>query len=363
MGKGVGAGVTAAQSVVTAPQAKIRIGINGFGRFGRLVARVALERDDIELVAVNDPFISTDYMAYMLTYDTVHGHNCSEADIYAQDSHTLSFDGKKVVVYGHKDLAKIPWSKHRADYVVECTGNYTDKGRAAAHLKGGAKKVIITGFSKDAPTFVVGVNERDYRPEHNVVAMASCTTNCMTPLIKVLHDRFGVAEALMTTVHSLTATKKSVAGPSLKFWRSGAAAGFNLIPSSTTASQAVGRLIPSLHGKIRSRAFRVPTPDASLVDLTVRLNRRVSYEDVCGAIREEAEGKMKGVLGYCEEDPMSSEFVGDSRSSVFDAKAGFSMQDNFVKIVAWYDNEWGYSHRVIDLIKHMSSVKHSRYHF
>ncbi|KAG0555475.1 hypothetical protein KC19_12G171900 [Ceratodon purpureus] len=304
-------------------------------------------------------------MAYMFTYDTVHGHKCGKGEIYAQDANTLSFAGKKVAVYGHKDLAKIPWSKHRADYVVECTGNYTDKDRAAAHLKGGAKKVIITGFSKDAPTFVVGVNEKDYRPEHNVVAMASCTTNCMTPLVKVLHDRFGVAEALMTTVHSLTATKtQTLEGPSLKDWRSGAPAGFNLIPSSTTASKAVDRLIPSLKGKIRSVAFRVPTPDASLVDLTIRLNKRASYEDICGAVREEAEGKMKGVLGYSDDDLVkSSEFIGDSRSCIFDAKAGFALAENFVKIVAWYDNEWGYSHRVVDLIMHMSSVQHSRYHF
>ncbi|KAG0582089.1 hypothetical protein KC19_3G033200 [Ceratodon purpureus] len=358
MGRGAGA----AAKLLPAGTGKVRIGINGFGRFGRLVARVALDRDDIELVAVNDPFTSTDYMAYMFTYDTVHGQKC-KADIYAQDAHTLSFAGKKVAVYGHKDLSKIPWSKHRVDYVVECTGNYTDKERAAAHLKGGAKKVIITGFSKDAPTFVMGVNERDYRPEHNVVAMASCTTNCMAPLVKVLHDRFGVGEALMTTVHSLTATNKSLDGPSLKDWRSGPAAGFNLIPSSTTASKAIGRLIPTLNGKVRSMAFRVPTPDASLVDLTVRLNRRVSYEDICGAIREEAEGKMKGILGYSDEDPVSSEFIGDSRSSIFDAKAGFALADNFVKLVAWYDNEWGYSHRVVDLIMHMSSVQHSRYHF
>ncbi|XP_073385258.1 glyceraldehyde-3-phosphate dehydrogenase, cytosolic isoform X1 [Physcomitrium patens] len=345
------------------PKEKLRIGINGFGRFGRLVARVALESDDVELVAVNDPFISTDYMAYMFTFDTVHGQKLAKSDIYAQDSHTLSFAGKKVAVYGQKDLAKIPWSKHRADYVVECTGNYTDKDRASAHLKGGAKKVIITGFSKDAPTFVVGVNEREYRPEHNVVSMGGCTTNCMTPLMKVLHERFGVAEALMTTVHSLTATKKSLDGPSLKEWRSGAAAGFNLIPSSTTASKAIGRLIPTLNGKVRSIAFRVPTPDASLVDLTVKLNRRVPYEEICAAIREEADGKMKGILGYNDNDPASCEFIGDSRSSIFDSKAGFALAENFVKLVAWYDNEWGYSHRVLDLIMHMSSVQHSRYHF
>ena len=228
--------------------------------------------------------------------------------------------------------------------MVECTGNYTDKDRAAAHLKGGAKKVIITGFSKDAPTFVVGVNEKEYRPEHNVVAMASCTTNCMTPLVKVLHDSFGVAEAFMTTIHSLTATKSQpLSEPSLKDWRSGAAAGFNLIPSSTTASKALDRLIPSLKGKVRSVAFRVPTPDASLVDLTVRLSRRASYEDICAAVREEADGKMKGVLRYCDDDLVtSSEFIGDSRSCIFDAKAGFSLAENFVKLVAWYDNEWGY---------------------
>lgn len=361
MGRGAGTAVKVSQTAGRLE--KVRIGINGFGRFGRLVARVALERDDIELVVVNDPFISTDYMAYMFAYDSVHGQKCAMADIYAQDAHTVSFAGKKVAVYGQKDLAKIPWGKHRVDYVVECTGNYTDKDRAAAHLKGGAKKVIITGYSKDAPTFIVGVNERDYRPEHNVVSMAGCTTNCMIPLMKVLHDRFGVAEAQMTTVHSLTAITKSLEGPSLKDWRSGAVAGFNLIPSSTTASKAIGRLIPTLNGKIRSQAFRIPTPDASLVDLTVRFYRRVPYEEICAAIREEAEGKMKDILGYSDDDPVSSEFVGDSRSGIFDAKAGFAMADNFVKLVAWYDNEWGYSHRVVDLIVHMSSVQHSRYHF
>lgn len=225
--------------------------------------------------------------------------------------------------------------------MVECTGNYTDKDRAAAHLKGGAKKVIITGFSKDAPIFVVGVNEKDYRPEHSVVAMASCTTNCVAPLVKVLHDSFGVAEALMTTVHSLTATTCQIPpGPSVKDWRSAAA---NLIPSSTTASKAVDRVIPSLKGKIRSVAFRVPTPDASLVDLTVRLNRRASYEDICSAVRAEAEGAMTGVLRYCDADVVtSSEFIGDSRSCIFSAKAGFAVADNFVKLVACFDNEWGY---------------------
>jgi len=312
---------------------KVRIGINGFGRFGRLVARVALERDDIELVAVNDPFISTDYMAYMFKYDSAHGQ-MKKAEIYAQDLNTLSFGGKKVAVYGHKDLSKIPWGKHRADYVVECTGNYTEKERAAVHLKGGAKKVIITGFSKDAPMFVMGVNERDYKPEHNVVAMASCTTNCLTPLMKVLHERFGIAEAQMTTVHSLTATKTSKDAPSLTDWRGGVSTGFDVIPSSTSATKAIGKLLPGLNGKVRGVAYRVPTPDVSLVDLNVRFNRRVPYEEICEAIREESEGKLKGILGYTEDDHISTDFIGDTRSSIFEAKAGLALSDNFVNLVS-----------------------------
>ncbi|KAG0599824.1 hypothetical protein M758_12G181300 [Ceratodon purpureus] len=329
MGKGASAKII--------PQ-KIRIGINGFGRFGRLVARVALERDDIELVAVNDPFVSTDYMAYMFKYDTVHGRK-TKSDIYAEDEETLTFDGKKVTVFKHKELSEIPWSEHGVDYVVECTGNYTTKERAAEHLKGGAKKVIITGFSKDAPMFVMGVNECEYRPEYNVVAMASCTTNCLTPLVKVLHERFGVVEGVMTTVHSLTATQKLLDGPSLRDWRGGCA---NIIASSTSATKAIGRLIPCMDGRIRGMAFRVPTPDASLMDLVVKLDQRVSYEQVCEAIREEAEGPLKGILGYTELDCASTDFIGDSRSSILDAKAGLALDNGFLKFVAWFDNEWGY---------------------
>lgn len=338
---------------------KIRIGINGFGRFGRLVARVALERNDIELVAVNDPFISTDYMAYMFKYDTVHGR-MTKTDIYAEDEETLRFGDKQVTVLRCKELSEIPWSEHRVDYVVECTGNYTTKERAAEHLKGGAKKVIITGFSKDAPMFVMGVNEREYRPEYNVVAMASCTTNCLTPLVKVLHDRFGVLEGVMTTVHSLTATQKFLDGPSLKDWRGGCA---NIIASSTSATKAIGRLIPCMDGRLRGVAFRVPTADASLIDLVVKLDREVSYERVCEAIKEEAEGQLKGILGYTEDDDSSASFVGDSRSSILDAKAGLSLGNGFVKLVAWFDNEWGYSHRVVDLIVHMASMQHSPFFF
>ncbi|KAG0582038.1 hypothetical protein KC19_3G028700 [Ceratodon purpureus] len=338
---------------------KIRIGINGFGRFGRLVARVALERDDIELVAVNDPFISTDYMAYMFKYDTVHGRT-TKTDIYAEDEQTLCFDEKKVTVFGYKELSEIPWSEHCVDYVVECTGNYTTKDRAGEHLKGGAKKVIITGFSKDTPMFVMGVNESEYRPEYNVVAMASCTTNCLTPLVKVLHDRFGVLEGVMTTVHSLTATEKYLSGPSLKDWRSGCA---NIIASSTSATKAIGRLIPCMDGKIRGMAFRVPTADASLIELVVKLDQHVSYEHVCEAIKEEAEGQLKGILGYTEEDAPSNDFIGDSRSSILDAKAGVALGNGFLKLVAWFDNEWGYSHRVIDLIVHMASMQHSPFYF
>lgn len=332
---------------------KIRIGVNGFGRFGRLVARVILERDDIDLIAVNDPFISTDYMAYMFKFDTVHGR-MMDIDIYAEDEQTLSFDGKKVTVLSYKELHEIPWSELGVDYVVECTGNYTTKERAAEHLKGGAKKVIITEFSKDAPMFVMGVNEWEYRPEYNVVAMASCTTNCLMPLLKLLNDRYGVVEGVLTTVHSLTATQKLLDGPSLTDWRGGRA---NILASSTSAAKAIGRLVPRMSGRIRAMALRVPTADASLVDLVVKLDKQVSYEKVCEVIKEEAAGNLKDVLGYTEEDAVSHDFLGDSRSSIFDAKSGFEFGNGFLKLVAWFDNEWGYSHRVVDLIKHMASLQ------
>ncbi|XAR64438.1 Glyceraldehyde-3-phosphate dehydrogenase (phosphorylating) [Bertholletia excelsa] len=335
---------------------KIKIGINGFGRIGRLVARVALQRNDVELVAVNDPFISTDYMTYMFKYDSVHGQ-WKHHDVKVKDSKTLLFGEKSVAVFGVRNPEEIPWGETGAEFIVESTGVFTDKEKAAAHLKGGAKKVVISAPSKDAPMFVVGVNEREYKPHLDIVSNASCTTNCLAPLAKVINDRFGIVEGLMTTVHAMTATQKTVDGPSNKDWRGGRAASFNIIPSSTGAAKAVGKVLPALNGKLTGMAFRVPTPDVSVVDLTVRLEKEATYEEIKDAIKEESQGKLKGILGYTEEDVVSTDFVGDSRSSIFDAKAGIALNKKFVKIVSWYDNEMGYSTRVIDLIVHMASVE------
>lgn len=321
-----------------------------------MVARVALQRNDVELVAVNDPFITTDYMTYMFKYDSVHGQ-WKHHDVKVKDSNTLLFDEKPVTVFGLKNPEEIPWSETGAEFVVESTGVFTDKEKAAAHLKGGAKKVVISAPSKDAPMFVVGVNEKDYKPDIDIVSNASCTTNCLAPLAKVINDRFGIVEGLMTTVHSITATQKTVDGPSNKDWRGGRAASFNIIPSSTGAAKAVGKVLPALNGKLTGMAFRVPTVNVSVVDLTVRLEKGASYEQIKDAIKEESEGKLKGILGYTEDDVVSTDFVGDSRSSIFDAKAGIALNDNFVKLISWYDNEWGYSSRVVDLIVHMASVQ------
>ncbi|KAB2633204.1 glyceraldehyde-3-phosphate dehydrogenase [Pyrus ussuriensis x Pyrus communis] len=334
---------------------KIKVGINGFGRIGRLVARIALQREDIELVAINDPFITGDYMVYMFNYDTVHGrwkHN----DVKLKNADTLLFGDKPVSIFAVRDPVEIPWSGSGAEYIVESTGVFTDKEKAAAHLKGGAKKVIISAPSKDAPMFVVGVNEKDYMKDLDIVSNASCTTNCLAPLAKVIHDRFGIVEGLMTTVHSITATQKTVDGPSSKDWRGGRAASFNIIPSSTGAAKAVGKVLPELNGKLTGMAFRVPTVDVSVVDLTVRLAKAATYDEVKAAIKEESEGKLNGILGYTEDDVVSTDLVGDSRSSIFDAKAGIALNDNFIKLISWYDNEWGYSCRVVDLISYIASV-------
>ncbi|XP_009336547.1 glyceraldehyde-3-phosphate dehydrogenase, cytosolic [Pyrus x bretschneideri] len=334
---------------------KIKVGINGFGRIGRLVARIALQREDIELVAINDPFITGDYMVYMFNYDTVHGrwkHN----DVKLKNADTLLFGDKPVSIFAVRDPVEIPWSGSGAEYIVESTGVFTDKEKAAAHLKGGAKKVIISAPSKDAPMFVVGVNEKDYMKDLDIVSNASCTTNCLAPLAKVIHDRFGIVEGLMTTVHSITATQKTVDGPSSKDWRGGRAASFNIIPSSTGAAKAVGKVLPDLNGKLTGMAFRVPTVDVSVVDLTVRLAKAATYDEVKAAIKEESEGKLNGILGYTEDDVVSTDLVGDSRSSIFDAKAGIALNDNFIKLISWYDNEWGYSCRVVDLISYIASV-------
>nr|VDD53372.1 unnamed protein product [Brassica oleracea] len=334
---------------------KIKIGINGFGRIGRLVARVVLQRDDVELVAVNDPFITTEYMTYMFKYDSVHGQ-WKHHELKVKDEKTLLFGEKPVTVFGIRNPEDIPWGEAGADFVVESTGVFTDKDKAAAHLKGGAKKVVISAPSKDAPMFVVGVNEHEYKSDLDIVSNASCTTNCLAPLAKVINDRFGIVEGLMTTVHSITATQKTVDGPSMKDWRGGRAASFNIIPSSTGAAKAVGKVLPQLNGKLTGMSFRVPTVDVSVVDLTVRLEKAATYDEIKKAIKEESEGKLKGILGYTEDDVVSTDFVGDSRSSIFDAKAGIALSDNFVKLVSWYDNEWGYSTRVVDLIVHMSKA-------
>ncbi|KAG9158945.1 hypothetical protein Leryth_013328 [Lithospermum erythrorhizon] len=349
--------------------AKIKIGINGFGRIGRLVARVALLSDDVELVAVNDPFITTEYMTYMFKYDSVHGP-WKKHELTVKDSKTLLFGDRPVSVFGARNPEEIPWGEAGAEYVVESTGVFTDKEKAAAHMKGGAKKVVISAPSGNAPMFVVGVNEKEYTNDIDIVSNASCTTNCLAPLAKVLNDKFGIVEGLMTTVHSITATQKTVDGPSMKDWRGGRAASFNIIPSSTGAAKAVGKVLPALNGKLTGMSFRVPTVDVSVVDLTARLEKSATYDEIKAAIKDiscsfyatifhfidESEGSLKGILGYTEDDVVSTDFVGDSRSSIFDAKAGIALNGNFVKVVSWYDNEWGYSNRVIDLIRHMSTA-------
>ncbi|XP_038691374.1 glyceraldehyde-3-phosphate dehydrogenase GAPCP2, chloroplastic-like [Tripterygium wilfordii] len=333
---------------------KTKVGINGFGRIGRLVLRVATYRDDIDVVAVNDPFIDAKYMAYMFKYDSSHG--VFDGSIKVVDDSTLEINGKQIKVVSKRDPAEIPWGDFGAEYVVESSGVFTTIDKASTHLKGGAKKVVISAPSADAPMFVVGVNEKTYKPSMDVVSNASCTTNCLAPLAKVVQEEFGIIEGLMTTVHATTATQKTVDGPSMKDWRGGRGAGQNIIPSSTGAAKAVGKVLPELNGKLTGMAFRVPTPNVSVVDLTCRLEKSASYEDVKAAIKYASEGPLNGILGYTDEDVVSTDFVGDSRSSIFDAKAGIGLTNSFMKLVSWYDNEWGYSNRVLDLIEHMALV-------
>eukprot|EP00249_Psilotum_nudum_P023454 c28880_g1_i1 orf=319-1647(-) len=332
----------------------IKMGINGFGRIGRLVLRVALNRDDIEVVGLNDPFIDAKYMAYMFKYDSTHG--TYKDSIKVIDDQTLEIGGHKIKVFGKRDPAEIPWGDIGAEYVVESSGVFTTVEKASAHLKSGALKVIISAPSANAPMFVMGVNHEMYRPDMQIVSNASCTTNCLAPLAKVVHDEFGILEGLMTTVHATTATQKTVDGPSSKDWRGGRGAGQNIIPSSTGAAKAVGKVLPELNGKLTGMAFRVPTPNVSVVDLTCRLEKDASYEDVKAAVKSASEGSLKGIMGYTEDDVVSTDFIGDERSSIFDAKAGIALSKSFVKLVSWYDNEWGYSHRVVDLISHMAFV-------
>merc|ERR1711872_440183 len=328
-----------------------KIGINGFGRIGRLVCRAALIKG-AEVVAVNDPFIDLDYMVYMFKYDSTHGRWKGTVE---KGDGCLVIDGKKIAVFNCMNPAEIPWSTAGAEYVVESTGVFTTIDKAGAHFKGGAKKVIISAPSADAPMFVCGVNLEKYDKSMTVVSNASCTTNCLAPIAKVIDDNFGLLEGLMTTVHATTATQKTVDGPSGKDWRGGRGAQQNIIPSGTGAAKAVGKVIPKLNGKLTGMAFRVPTPDVSVVDLTVRLERGASYADICKCIKDASKGSLKGILGYTDEDVVSCDFYGDDRSSIFDAKAGIQLSNTFVKLVSWYDNEMGYSYRVIDLISYMQS--------
>ena len=331
----------------------VKIGINGFGRIGRLVFRAAIDNPEVEIKGINDPFIDLEYMKYMLRYDTVHGKFNGSIET---DNGKLIVNGKTISVYASKDPAEIPWSECGAEYVVEATGIFKTIDKAAAHLNAGAKKVVISAPSADAPMFVMGVNNEKYTSDMNIVSNASCTTNCLAPIAKVLNDNFGILEGLMTTVHAVTATQKTVDGPSQKDWRGGRAAGFNVIPSSTGAAKAVGKVIPELNGKLTGMAFRIPTADVSVVDLTCRLEKGASYEEIKAAMKKASENELKGILGYTEDDVVSSDFIHDSRTSIFDAKAGIPLNDNFVKVVSWYDNEWGYSVKVIDLITYMAKV-------
>ena len=331
----------------------VKVGINGFGRIGRLVLRASVNNDAVEVTGINDPFIDLDYMAYMLKYDTVHGH--FDGTVEVKDGN-LVVNGKAIKVFAEKEPSEIDWKSCGAEYIVESTGVFTTTDKAEAHFKGGAKKVIISAPSKDAPMFVMGVNHDKYTKDMNIVSNASCTTNCLAPLAKVINDKFGLVEGLMTTVHATTATQKTVDGPSKKDWRGGRAAAYNIIPSSTGAAKAVGKVIPELNGKLTGMSFRVPTADVSVVDLTCRLQKPATYEEIKAAMKEASENELKGILGYTEESVVSSDFIHDPRTSIFDAQAGISLNDNFVKLVAWYDNEWGYSNKVLDLICHMASV-------
>jgi glyceraldehyde 3-phosphate dehydrogenase len=325
----------------------VKVGINGFGRIGRIVLRNALQFQNIEVVAINDPFIDLEYMVYMFRYDSVHGR--FNGTVEAKDG-KLVINNKPITVYAEREPANIQWSAAGAEYIVESTGVFTTIDKASAHLKGGAKKVIISAPSADAPMYVCGVNLDKYDPKSTVISNASCTTNCLAPLAKVIHDNFGIVEGLMTTVHATTATQKTVDGPSHKDWRGGRSVNNNIIPSSTGAAKAVGKVIPSLNGKLTGLAFRVPTLDVSVVDLVVRLDKSASYDEIKAVIKKASEGEYKGILEYTDEQVVSTDFIGHTASSIFDANAGIQLSPNFVKLISWYDNEWGYSRRVCDLL-------------
>ncbi|EER27570.1 Glyceraldehyde 3-phosphate dehydrogenase [Coccidioides posadasii C735 delta SOWgp] len=331
----------------------VKVGINGFGRIGRIVFRNAVEHPEVEIVAVNDPFIETHYAAYMLKYDSTHGR--FKGDVKFSEN-GLDVDGKHVRFYQERDPANIPWAETGADYVIESTGVFTTTEKASAHLKGGAKKVIISAPSADAPMFVMGVNNETYKSDIKVLSNASCTTNCLAPLAKVVNDNFGLVEGLMTTVHSYTATQKTVDGPSSKDWRGGRTAAQNIIPSSTGAAKAVGKVIPSLNGKLTGMSMRVPTSNVSVVDLTCRTDKSVTYDQIKEAMKKASANELKGIMSYSEDALVSSDLNGDPHSCIFDATAGIALNDHFIKLVAWYDNEWGYSRRVIDLIAYIAGV-------
>lgn len=331
----------------------IKVGINGFGRIGRLVFRAMTERENIEVVGIND-LINAEYMAYMLKYDSVHGEFKGTVSVEGND---LIVNGKKIRVTAEKDPNNLKWNEVGAEYIVESTGLFLTKESAQAHINAGAKKVILSAPSKDdTPMFVMGVNHNELTDDVKILSNASCTTNCLAPLAKVIHDNFGIVEGLMTTVHATTATQKTVDGPSMKDWRGGRSALNNIIPSSTGAAKAVGKVIPSLNGKLTGMSFRVPTADVSVVDLTVRLEKATSYEEICAAMKAASEGELKGILGYTEDAVVSQDFVGEKRTSVFDKDAGIMLSPNFVKLVSWYDNEMGYSNKLTDLLVHSASL-------
>lgn len=332
----------------------IKVGITGFGRIGRIVLRASLERRDIEVVGINAT-VTPDYMVYMMKYDTIHGRIAHDIT-YADDG--IVIDGRKIPTFSDRDPAKIPWASVGAEYLIDSTGAFKTLEKASVHLKAGAKKVVVTAPSPDIPMFVMGVNNKTYNSAMDIVSNASCTTNCLAPLAKVLNDTYGIATGLMTTVHSTTATQNTVDSKSVKDWRGGRAASYNIIPSTTGAAEAVTKVIPELKGRLTGVSLRVPTLDVSVVDLTVNLIKPATYADICALLKHASENEYKGIIGYTEEDVVSSDFIGDSHISIFDAKAGLGLTGNFMKLMAWYDNEWGYSEKVLDLVEHMYKTDH-----
>ena len=333
---------------------RISVGINGFGRIGRLILRASLGRDDIQVVGINDPFLEPEYMAYLFKYDTVHGRFSGSINV---TDNGLVVDGTEIAVFGEKTPQNIPWRECGADYVVDSTGVFKTAEQLHAHIDAGAQRVVTSAPpGDDTPMFVMGVNHDSYQPTMQIVSNASCTTNCLAPVAKVLHDNFGIIEGLMTTVHAVTATQKVADGPSGKNWRDGRAASGNIIPASTGAAKAVGKVIPELEGRLTGMAFRVPVQDVSVVDLTCRIEKGASYDEIKAAMKAASEGAMRGVLGYTEDEVVSSDFIGEPRTSVFDANAGIWLNPHFVKVVAWYDNEWAYACKMLDLITHMDKV-------